>query len=152
MKRTGSIFFIGVAALSLLACTDESHEDSSLNGDVIKITYQAHENDTGNCTPLYRGNTARDSDGLPANKIYIMRGETEYFDHNNYKIGEIPFQLKMFRDITGMPSEGLSCQDLFIKITLEKCQYEYPSDRTTCPTVLIEGDEAFGGIEVIQTQ
>ncbi len=141
--------FTTTAMLLLVGCNNQAAEKQSLSKDEVKITYQANTTESGDCNPVYQAHTKKDADGLPANKIYIMRGETEYFYLNKYKMGEIPFQLKMFREINGMPSEGLSCKELFIKITLEKCQYEYPIETTTCPKVVIEGEEAFGGIEIL---
>ena len=140
-----------LAAMTLLlGCEANQAANNALADDVVRFTYEAKTNEAGDCTPFYTAFTNKDADGLSANQIYIIRGETEYFE-GEYKIGEVPFQVKMYKLNQGMPSEGVACADLKIKITLDECSYAYPSERTACPPIEVVGSEAFGELKIVDT-
>ncbi len=147
MSKIKNLLLVG-AMTSLIGCQTDNAEQPPLKDDVVQLTYAAKTNSAGDCTPFYTPFTNKNADGLPANEIYIIRGETEYF-HGGVKTGEIPFQVKMYKENQGMPSEGIGCQDLHIKITIEACSYQYPNDRSDCPEIEVVGAELFAKIEIV---
>ncbi len=134
--------------IAITGCQATSNTDDQLKKGTVQITYQAATDDQGGCTPTYEATTA-DANGQPDNEINIIRGKTEYFNPEKYKIGEIPFQVKMNRETQSRLNEVIACKDLTIKVTLKKCEYFYPSKNTGCPEIIIKGQEGFGGIELI---
>ncbi len=145
MNKTTSLLLL---MFVISACT-ESKSDKQLKPDEILITYQAIQDDQGSCRPTYEAITKNNDDGLPANKIYMIEGKTEYFLTDNSKVGSIPFQIKMEKETISSLNEVVACKDLHIKVTVEKCKYEFGTNRKGCPPIVIKGKEKFGGIEFI---
>jgi len=149
MKPTKILFTAVLIGTALIGCQDNNNTQT-LPPDLVRITYHAINDSDGNCKPEYQAITRKNKDGAPENQLYIIYGETEYFDHTGkMKLNEVPFQVKMYEQIFGLPSDGVLCENLNIKITLEECVYDYPSERSGCPDIEVIGADNFAGIEII---
>ncbi len=149
MKRHALIL---TALIATSGCQSNSDAADQLPEGSVQITYQATVDGQGGCRPTYETITTLDAEGQPHNELYIMRGETEYFNAEKRKIGEIPFQVKMGKETQSVLNEVIACEDLTIKVTLEKCEYFYESNHTGCPDVMVKGQSGFAGIEFIGLQ
>ncbi|MFC3192897.1 hypothetical protein ACFODZ_01460 [Marinicella sediminis] len=124
-------------------------ETADLAPGVIEVTYQVNQDDQGSCRPRYEARTQLNEQGMPTNEIYIIRGDTRYFDPQGRQIGSIPFQLKMADETISVLNEFIACKDLTIEVTVEECVYAFDSKNSGCPPIAIEGQEGFGDIVFI---
>lgn len=131
----------------LSACA-EQHNAVALKSDEIVLNYKAVVDDQGGCRPTYEAITEKDAEGMPANKIYMLRGDTEYYNTENIRIGKIPLQVKMHDETISLLNEVMTCDQLNIKLVIEECQYQWNVERKDCPPILIKGQENFAGIEI----
>lgn len=146
------VILILATMIATTGCQSSSDAADQIPEGSVLITYQATVDDQGGCRPTYDTFTTLDAEGQPHNELYIMRGETEYFNADKRKIGEIPFQVKMGKETQSVLNEVIACEDLSIKVTLEKCEYFFESKNTGCPDVIVKGQAGFGGIEFIGLQ
>ncbi len=146
------IILILTAMIATTGCQSSSDAADQIPEGSVQITYQATVDGQGGCGPTYETITTLDAEGQPHNELYIMRGDTEYFNAEKRKIGEIPFQVKMGTETQSGLNEVIACEDLTIKVTLKKCEYFFESKNTGCPEVVVKGQSGFAGIEFIGLQ
>lgn len=136
------------ACFVFLTGCDANESQQPIADDEVIITYQAVTDEAGGCRPTYEALTQNDAQGLPLNKIYMINGETHYYNHEQIKIGNIPLQIKMADETISLLNEVIACDQLKIELVVEKCRYEWGTERTDCPTITIQGSESFAGISV----
>lgn len=137
-----------ISVTIFFAACGEKHDVVDLKPDEIVINYKAVVDDQGGCRPTYEAITLKDAEGMPANKIYMLRGDTEYYNTENIRIGKIPLQVKMHDETISLLNEVMSCDQLKIKLVIEECQYQWNVERNDCPPIAVKGQENFAGIEI----
>ncbi|MCX7552752.1 hypothetical protein OS175_02580 [Marinicella sp. S1101] len=137
---------VGTCCVFLIGC-DATEPKQAIAEDEVIITYQAVTDEAGGCRPTYEALTQNDADGLPLNKIYLINGETHYYNHEQIKIGNIPLQIKMADETISLLNEVIACDQLRIELVIEQCRYEWGTERTDCPKITIKGSESFAGIK-----
>ncbi len=142
------IIFIPTLLAVMVGCNQQP-TNTGLNPDQVVISYQATIDEQGGCQPTYEALTQTDADGLPVNKIYMINGETYYYDQKKQRIGNIPLQIKMADETMSLLNEVITCEQLQIELVIEECQYEWGTEREGCPPISVKGQDAFGGIEVV---
>lgn len=142
-------FCTSLVLLSGCSASDSnSSSPSSTNQDTVKISYKAVSDDAGGCRPTYEATTPKDGEGMPFNKIYMIKGETYYNNAEGRRIGNIPLQIKMEDETISLLNEVIACENLTIKLEIEECTYQWGTERNDCPEIIIQGQENFGGIEL----
>jgi len=134
------------ATVLVSGCNPVSNAGDDLPEGVVQVTYQVNTDDEGSCRPRYEARTRMNTDGLPANEIYIIRGETRYFNPEGRQIGNIPLQVKIEDETISVLNEFIRCEDLKIEVTVEECVYEFDSQNSGCPEFQVLGKEGFAGI------
>lgn len=134
------------ATVLVSGCQPASNAQSDLAEGVVQIEYQVTTDDAGSCRPQYEARTRMNKDGLPANQIYIIRGETRYFNPEGQQIGNIPLQLKIADETISVLNEFIRCEDLKIEVTVEECVYDFNSQNSGCPAFQVIGKDGFADI------
>ena len=109
--------------LALVGCDQKTNTPDLQTGEV-QISYQATSDAQGACRPRYQAITQMNAQGQPENDLFMITGQSIFFDPTGKVIGRMPLQATINDPVTSLLNQAIACEALSIQVTILKCQYQ----------------------------